>query len=183
MKRCVILMLIVVVGMAASASAFDGARKGFVLGGGLGFAPVAKYDWPLWEENRSGFALNLVIGHAWDEFNMIVYEGNVTSFSSGRGSVTFAQGFNGACWYHYFGPTGKSFYTAAGLGFYVFRGENAWGYEFQNDPGFGILVGTGYEFARHWQVGAYLSAGKTDAGLGVEMDHSHFSILVSSIAF
>ncbi len=42
MKRLICLVLILAVILPASSSAFDGNRKGFVLGGGLGFTPVMR---------------------------------------------------------------------------------------------------------------------------------------------
>jgi hypothetical protein len=187
MKRLVMITLMAVLFMATTACAFDGMRKGFVLGGGLGLAPTADWETDLGGidvgQDGTGLGLNLVIGYAWDEQNMIVYEGNVASWKMDVLDENVAQGFNGASWYgaswyHYFGPVGKSFFTVAGVGFYVFKVDT---YE-DNDPGFGLLLGGGYEFARHIQVAAYFSSGKTEDS-GVEFDHTHFNILVSAVAF
>lgn len=182
MKRLVLITLAAVLLMAASAGAFDGLRKGFVLGGGLGLAPTADWDFEVSGvsigEDGSGMGLNLLIGYAWDGQNMIVYEGNVCSWTSDLVDETITQGFNGASWYHYFGPTGKSFFTATGIGYYVFNVET---YE-DNKPAFGLLLGGGYEFARHVQVAAYFSTGKTKDS-GIDFSHTHFNILVSAVAF
>jgi hypothetical protein len=175
---------------AVSVEAFDGVRKGFVIGGGLGIA--ANSHWEIdnsnVSEDKPGLGLNLLIGYAWDEHNMIVYEGNVTGYSSdaastvggflGLGDQTITQGFNGAAWYHYYGDQGKSLFTAVGLGVYVFDVQ-----DFDaNDPGFGILLGLGYEFARHWQTAVYASAGKTTSG-GFDFKHSHINVVMNVIAF
>ncbi len=181
MKKVLATVLILSLVLAVSASAFDGARKGFVLGGGLGFAPMAKFEaeeLKAYNEDKAGIALNFVIGYAWDEYNMIVYEGNVTAHNSDWTRDAVAQGFNGASWYHYFGPKGKSAFIVAGLGLYVFNAE---GFD-QNDPGGALILGGGYEFAPHWQFGAYLSVGKTSDPL-LKYDHSHISILVGGVAF
>ena len=177
--------------MVTSAGAFDGNRKGFVIGGGLGFAPTATwksdpvtidfgfgtYTYKL-DESNSAVALNLLLGYAWDEHNMIVYEGNVVGYKVGNADVS--QGFNGASWYHYFGPVGKSAFLTAGLGVYVLQveGDDA-------DMGGALQFGGGYEFARHWQVGGYLGFGKTkDPDIsGLDYTHMHFSILVGGVAF
>ena len=182
MKRFVLITLVAVLFLFGTAGAFDGIRKGFVLGGGLGIAATA--DWDMDSagvsigEDGSGLGGNFVIGYAWDEHNMIVYEGNVVAWTSELIDETIGQGFNGASWYHYFGPVGKSFFTAAGVGFCVFRVDTYEG----NDPGFGLLLGGGYEFARHVQVAAYFSTGKTGDS-GVDFDHTHFNILFSAVAF
>lgn len=184
-----LLLFVVLLLIAGSAMAFNGERKGFVLGGGLGFAPVSRWSVDMspygtgpydFDETKAGVALHLVIGHAWDEHNMIVYEGNVTGYSSEDewDDRMVSQGFNGAAWYHYFGPAGKSAFTVGGLGFYVFHVE-----DFDaNDPGFGVLLGGGYEFARHWQVGGYVSFGSSSSE-GVDFTHNHISVLVSGVAF
>ena len=168
--------------LAGSTLAFDGQRRGFVLGGGLGIAIDSKYEVSSGvvrpKENGAGVGLNLIIGGAFDDKNMLVYEGNVTGWKSDTFDQNFTQGFNGAAWYHYYGHPGRSAFTTVGLGFYVFKAEH---YE-DNDPGLGILVGGGYEFSRHWQIGLYLSGGKTSSE-GVDFDHSHISVLVSGIAF
>jgi hypothetical protein len=169
----------------SSAMAFDGRRKGFVLGGGLGLAPVASWNeaGPSYEDTGVGAGFNLLTGYAWDEFNMIVYEGNIAVYRSEIGGIDFTayQGTNGASWYHYFGPTGRTFFTVAGIAFYIFNGDVS-GMSFKNDPGFGGLVGGGYEFARHWQVGAYFSAGTTTEP-GYDYTHFHVNALVSGVAF
>ncbi len=96
----------------------------------------------------------------------------------GLGDQTITQGFNGAAWYHYYGQMGKSFFTAVGLGVYVFDVQ-----DFDaNDPGAGVLLGVGYEFARHWQTAVYVSAGKTTSA-GVDFKHSHINVTVGAIAF
>jgi len=172
---------------SSSAFGFNGLRKGFVLGGGLGFSPVSKWeaDVPLGpfgtvglDESKAGVGVNILIGYAWDEFNMIVYEGNVTGYSSDLADQTLTQGFNGAAWYHYFGPAGKSAFTTLGLGVYSFDGEDT----DAADPGFGIMIGGGYEFSRHWQFGGYVGFGRT-SDAGVDIEHAHVNILLSVVAF
>ncbi|MBU8933985.1 MAG: hypothetical protein KOO62_08245 [candidate division Zixibacteria bacterium] len=192
MKRMLPVSLMMMVLLASSSLAFDGNRKGFVVGGGLGFAPTATSsidrDGPDTEDNGSGLGLNLVIGYAWDEHNMLVCEGNIASYSSNQTYIwlpfrTVMQGFYGASWYHYYGPQGRSFFTAVGLGLYVFEDgwSQWWGFE-AHDPGAALLLGGGYEFARHFQVGVYVSTGKTSERTD-DYNHSHISVLVSAVAF
>lgn len=182
----VLTLVMLVVLIASSVSAFDGMRKGFVLGGGLGFSPYTTWSFSEelfgfnvnFDESNVGIGLNLVIGYAWDEYNMLVYEGNVTGANSDLLDETISQGFNGASWYHYFGPQGKSFFTVVGLGFYV----NKVGDYDADDPGGGYLFGGGYEFARHVQAAVYFSGGQTKSD-GVTIGHNHFSILIGAVAF
>ncbi|MCX6834033.1 MAG: hypothetical protein NTW07_02680 [candidate division Zixibacteria bacterium] len=165
--------------LSATSMAFNGQRRGFVLGGGLGFAPESNWSTDFdFDDSGVGFGANFVIGGAFDEQNMLVYEGNVTGWNSDLVNTSVTQGFNGAAWYHYFGPTGRSAFTVAGIGFYVFQAEH---YE-DNDPGMGMLIGGGYEFSKHWQVGGYFSFGKTSDPI-FDYNHHHISVLVSGIAF
>ncbi len=168
--------------VASSTYGFDGKRKGLVLGGGLGIAPVSRYERPAvlvgnYYEKGAGVGLNLIIGYGWDERNLIVYEGNVTGWSSDDLNKTISQGFNGAAWYHYFGQTGHSVFSTVGVGVYVFEVEGL----SANNMKAGILMGGGYAFARHWQIGGYLGFGQTSDG-GRTIDHSHLNILMSALA-
>jgi len=169
-KRLVVAGFLVSMVLVSSASAFDGLRKGFVLGGGLGLAPTASWDADIIDDSGTGFGLNLLIGYAWDEYNMIVYEGNIAGYKS-IADIRVSQGFNGASWYHYFGPQGKSFFTTAGLGFYVFDFDHDSYGSGSNDPGAGVLLG-----------GGYLSFGRTSDSF-YDYNHTHISVLVSAVAF
>lgn len=182
-----IITMLLAIFLVSTATGFDGHRQGFVVGGGLGFAPVVKWEVeesPAYgipyghDETRAGVGVNLLIGYAWDEKNMIVYEGNAVGFTTAVSDKSAAQGFSGAAWYHYFGRTGKTAFTAIGLGLYGYDAE----YDDPHDGGFGMLLGGGYEFARHWQVGGYLSFGKTSSD-HLDYKHSHLSVLVTGVAF
>ena len=89
MKKILVFLAAVLL-LSTSSWAFNGVRKGFVLGGGLGFAPAAKWsvdDYYMGmqldtSETKAGVGLNLLVGYAWDEHNMIVYEGNVAGYKS-----------------------------------------------------------------------------------------------------
>lgn len=182
-RRLAIVLFVFLVVMVSSVSAFNGQRKGFVLGGGIGFAPLVKWSTEVgpfdYSESKAGVAVHLLIGYAWDEQNMIVYEGNATGYSDDEVfDEPVTQGFDGAAWYHYYGVAGKSSFTVVGLGLYAF---DAGDYK-ANDPGLGIMLGAGYEFARHWQVGGYISVGRTtDSPL--DFDHANMSVVISTVAF
>jgi hypothetical protein len=183
---------------AHSASGFDGERKGFVLGGGLGFAPVAEWtrDYGQYSnrDNQASLGLHIIVGHAWDDHNMIVYEGNATAFRQREQDVipfpdeelpsllanddVLGQGFNGAAWYHYYGEPGRTMFSTVGFGLYVFDHDS----RLDSDPGYGVLFGGGYEFSRHWQAGAYFSFGETERE-GEAYKHVHLNVLVTGIAF
>ncbi len=191
MRKMLFVFGLTLLALTTSVLGFDGNRKGFVLGGGLGFSPYGKWSVDVdffgtglgsYDEDGPGVAVQFVIGGAFDEHNVLVYEGNVVSFASDLFDEAVSQGFNGAAWYHYFGPAGRSFFSTLGVGFYYFKLGD---YD-ATTPGGAILIGGGYEFAKHWQVGAYLAGGKTsDEAFGFtgKFEHAHLSILVSGIAF
>ena len=174
------VLVVLVILMAGSVWSFDGMRKGFVLGGGLGVSPIARVSLGDLDESKVGVGAHIVIGYAWDEFNMLVYESNVTAYEIY--STSIGQGFGGASWYHYFGPQGKSFFTVAGLGFCYYKEEDI----DANDAKGAYLIGAGYEFTRHVQVSMYFSGGKTSVdffGSDIEFGHNHMSLVISAIAF
>lgn len=179
MKFKSLILSILLIIFVSSAWGFDGERKGLVFGGGLGYAPLIKKSPEPNGKTNSGLGINSLIGYAWDYQNMIVFEGNINAFALKDSNLTMAQGFYGATWYHYFGPAGKSVYTTAGLGLYYYRVDET---NETNNMGLAILIGCGYEFARHWQVGAYFSLGRTSKG-SYDYDHSNLNLLINTVAF
>ncbi len=201
MKRLVFFLLVAVVMIASSAQAFDGMRKGFVLGGGLGYSPYSKWSIEISgsifgqvvdekiDESNTGPGVDFIIGYAWNEQNMIVYQGTGLIYNSeffgehGGGlliedSRQATQAFNGISYYRYFGPVGKSAFAAVGVGGYFWKVK-----DFEaNDPGPAYLVGAGYEFVRHVQAGVFVSGGQTTDS-GFDFGHMHVSIQVTAIAF
>ncbi len=184
--------------LSSSAMAFDGQRKGFVLGGGIGVSPSAGihsdavlFSLPgggtivdEFDESKAGPAANLMIGYAWDEFNMLVFEVNAASFTSdillddGGNEAEVSLGFVGASWYHYFGPAGHTPFINLGLGSFAFQIED----NDNIDPGFGGQGGVGYEFARHFQVGGYVSFGQSSDGTN-DFTHTMVNFIVSGVVF
>jgi len=172
--------------LASSVWAFNGHRKGFVLGGGLGFGPVAKVtiDGVSGSSlDKSGLATNILIGYAWDEQNMIVYLRDAIFYKETtifNDDIFIVQGFNGFGYYHYFGPVGRSFYLTGGIGLQDWTSLDS-KYE-SNDVGGGILLGGGYEFTRHFQIHGSLSFGRTTYA-GVDFNHTQLLFTMSVVAF
>jgi len=178
MKKTVVLGLLAALLLAGSAMGFDGRRKGFVIGGGLGLSPHVTTTGV---KARRGLAINPLVGYGWNQFNMVVYEGNTVTYDS---DVPHTQGFHGVTWYHYFGNGMKGAFTAVGLGAYILV---PWD-RAANDASGGMLLGVGYQFSPHWQVGGFFSFGKTSrvtrfSPESVDYDHTHVSILVGTMAF
>ncbi len=192
MKRSLLITLLTMLLMATSTYAFDGQRKGFILGGGLGVGPFAdvSIDNSDEDDSHAGVAFNLLVGYAWDEQNMIVYLLDAIHYSEDTdfwlGYDAATQGFGGIGYFHYFGPTGKSAYICGGLGLQYWEPSGwDWGiFDSRPDPeaGFGILIGGGYEFTRHLQVYSSLSFGRTSEG-DDDYNHTQFLITISAVAF
>jgi hypothetical protein len=196
MKRLLIFLLLFLLIFTTSALAFDGKRKGFVMGGGLGFAPVSRWSTSGLNESSVGWGDDVLIGYAWNEKNMIILESNGTFYKSDIFDADIIQFFLGPTWYHYFGPQeGRTFFSVVGVGGYCFGLPPFYSYinicincgEMPPTPpssarGFGYLIGGGYEFAKHFQIGAYLAGGKTSE-YGTNYDNVHIMILLNNIDY
>jgi len=189
-RRSLFLALIVFTVLCTSAAGLDGHRKGFVIGGGIGFAPNGHWssnrEFSYTKEpfrfasgeNHTGLAGQYIIGYGWDEKNILVYEGNAAFYKSLFFDQTITQGTESISWYHYFGNTGNTFYLLLGAGTYNFGGK-----EFDQDSFSGaVIIGGGYEFLRHWQAGVCIGLGKTTWRL-IDINASHISILTTVILF
>ncbi|MBD3297495.1 MAG: outer membrane beta-barrel protein [candidate division Zixibacteria bacterium] len=179
--------------LTTTANAFDGIRRGFVVGAGVGLTANAGWSAdfsiiPDQSDNTAGFGGAFLLGYAWDNQNMIVLEANGTRYSTDIGTredVSVVQGFVGPAWYHYFGPTGTSMYTVVGAGAYIFQWEHdALGFSDENDPGPGVVVGGGYEFTDQLQVGISVGAGRTEESeAGTRFDHTHINVMLSYVVY
>jgi hypothetical protein len=183
LARMLSLIIIAILAIASVAGAFDGKRQGFILGGGVGISrstvdpQVAAES----EETYTGLATHFSVGYGWSESNSLVYDVNLAYHHDDRFSpdASVLQGFLGPAWYHYFGKPGHSLFTVVGLGHYRYLYSEADSAVVYN--GAGKLVGIGYEFARHWRVGAYYSSGFTT--FGDNHLHSNLSVIVTGTAY
>lgn len=176
MKKFVLTLTLLIL-LSSTSFAFDGNRKGFILGGGFDYS--ISTGWKLDSqmdsyETGSGLGFKFLIGYGFNDKNMIVYEVNSSRFFSDTLQRKITQGFSGASWYHYFGSRGKSIFTNIGVGFLVYSIEDRWGHETDD----GYQFGVGYEFSHHWQAGFYYTFGKTtDRQLRFSHQQIHFSII------
>ncbi len=184
MRTCGFATVIMVVLLSVQLFAFDGQRKGFVLGGGIGFSPVSRWSAvdKAPEQSSVGLGGNVFIGYAFDNANMFVLDADGTlhlsRYYSRYNDRATVQGIKGVAWYHYFGPAGKCAFSTAGIGIYDFSSEGV--ANFRTD--LGLLFGGGYEYYRHWQVGVYLGIGRTNRG-NVDYNNLHLTIAISTVAF
>ncbi len=179
---------------ANSASAFDGLRKGFVLGGGAGLGGVsytqdisggsltASSD----REGSGAVVTTFKIGLGLNERTLLIYQQNQNwvDFTNAFGnSVTVASGSGVIAVNHYLSEEG-GLYLVGGLG------VATWDAPFKDNVtalvGGSILVGLGIHFATHWSVEFDLSFGNpsdTQGGVKLETKATNFSATVVGLAF
>jgi hypothetical protein len=156
----------------AAVQAFDGDRQGFALGFGAGVSPLARLRGTdagaELTENAIGWGGSFAVGWGFTANDLIMFGNNLAGFSSSLYGDSSLQTFTGISWQHYFGPPGRAFYLTAGYGTYAYdwhgsRHYICWGDDCNPPPRLprggtiGALIGGGYEFARHLQVGAYVA--------------------------
>jgi hypothetical protein len=153
--RVVTLTVVLIVLMAISAPAFDGRRKGFILGGGLGFGLTSYTFSPHYpgmdRENKGAFMSDFKIGYAPNDQLEIYYFSKVSWISADytpENKATVSTGVGGLGTTYSLKTVLPTFYVAGGLGF------SSWSFPFEDNPpdpmsGFGIFGGAGYEFSRH----------------------------------
>jgi len=184
-QRLMTAMVIVFVAIAllfpSVSQAFDGQRKGFILGGGVGVggtkfkqesnvlgpyggSTIAESDW----ENKTAFVTNFKIGYAFDERWQLYWSQRGSWFEMRNvysSDVTIMNGVGGAGVTYYFRPTSPSWFLNGTLGI------STWALPFESNSdtwvGFGIAFGGGYEFSRFWSVDLTLSSGEPTYDYGV----------------
>lgn len=156
MKTKMIIVLSLLLCGTSPSQAFDGNRKGFTLGCGLGMGRTI-YEAAGRSAGKSDVATSFSAGYAWNEQN------EVALWSSGASK----EGFHGLVYTRYFAPApGKAYYLHAGAGLrYSHRFRKPSFIDFgPHWPkiGLGLMVGGGYEFAPHYQVHSGISYGTID---------------------
>ena len=142
------------------ALAWDGQRKGFILGFGLGpgltsFTQTVEYKGMREtsdRENEFGLQTDFKIGYAPNNFLQIYWMSKVSWF--------IAHGVAGLGISYYFKPESPSPYLTGGLGYSSWTTPFEVGAEAWYGPG--LSVGVGYEFFRHWSAEVNLSWGKPE---------------------
>ncbi len=160
MKRWIgpVVLLVALLAIASPASAFNGSRKGFLLGAGFG-AGFSSFNQELTvngiqypksdDESKTGLATDFRIGGGVsDQLTLNNALGSDVTIASGLGLL-------GGSWY--MKPEGPCFY------FNGLVGIATWATPFESGSksgnGFGLGLGAGYEFSKHWSVEANLGFG------------------------
>jgi hypothetical protein len=150
--------------LSSTASAFDGHRKGFVMGFGLGVSQLAYGNVSGLGESKKVFGRgsNLLIGYAWNNANMLVLSGDYRNdwFAD---DVFLIEGtaIEGISWYHYWGGKHARWFSRVCVGELFVASD----YRNVGGVGLGILAGGGYELFKQVQLGANFFGGKvSEAG-------------------
>jgi len=197
MNRRIIPLVAVVLFLGAdAASAFDGDRKGFILGFGVGpsltsikqtVSGTGLFDGTSDRENKFGLGTSFRIGGAFNEQWMLYYANNVAWFGIENvlgDDVTIASSVGLVGVSYYLQPTKPSAYILGVIG------VSTWDAIFEEgssaSTGFGIGGGMGWEFSPHWSFEALVEWGNpedSDGGMKLETDAFSFMILIAATAY
>ena len=183
MLRKVLCSITILIICTSQSFAFDGVRKGFAMGIGLGYAPYANPNITNFDNDYSfkGVGMNLIVGYNWNHKNLLAWEilGAVNASENSKDDEGFI-GINGVTWYHYFDPTPKSFYTIAGMGRLIsFPMTNDYSY---TTTGLGFVLGGGYEFTKQVQLSVYYLGGKT-SDHNIKVNNNMIMTIISVVAY
>ena len=158
MKRF-LLVLVLSLFVTSTVWGFNGVRKGFILGGGIGLGMTSfkeelgslSTDW----SSNFAFMTDFKIGYAPTNQVEVVYSSKGSWW--GESGVTFLHGYHTAAVNYFIAPQTPSFYVTGGLGFSTLSAP--FEANTSTDVGFGIFAGGGYEFAPHYALEFNLAYG------------------------
>jgi len=182
MRKFYVIMCVVVFILACTnVFAFDGKRKGFIIGGGMGGGFLSNKTFFTSSSNieRVGvFLTKFKIGYAPSNTLEIYYmlEGlwwrrnRFTSTLFGVSAVGITKYFDNVS------ETGL--FVSGGIGFTGFLQVSEGSFS-----GYGLIGGVGYEFSRHWSIEADLLYSKTEDRRGIDFDSFGVRVSVNVLAF
>ncbi len=151
-KACVMFMVAFSVS-AAQLSAFDGLRKGFILGCGLGGSYFTyKEPWPVGDfriRDKFCSAANFKIGYAPANSLEIYWFTNVSG--TGYPYESSVISVNGVGLTKYLNKAGKGFFLFGGIGGSIHVAVSFLG-ESEFETGLGLIGGIGIDIAKHWSI-------------------------------
>jgi hypothetical protein len=169
----VILIAGFIVGLAPSrAAAFDGGRKGFVIGLGVGYGRTG------WGVNHSGLFTSFKIGYAPTDRVMILWHSSGTFFKGVSGEWKM-DGVGGLSMQVYLSSAPRAAYVIAGGGYQNVMSFSA----ATNEIGPGVRAGFGYEFTKHLSVEAIVQHGFHKTGLATTSNPTSFGVTLNVLGF
>jgi len=152
MKKLITLAFILLLAFS-NLYGFDGERKGFIFGGGIGvnFLSISDGNSDSDSESITAFLMNLKIGYAPSNTLEIFWTSKPSLFiGSGDDLTMFGLGAVAATFY--FDNTSETgWFASGGIGYSTY-GKLSGSSSSSSDFGFGVFGGGGYEFAAHWSV-------------------------------
>ena len=177
------------------AGAWDGQRKGFVLGIGAG-AGLSSYklvsdSYSQIESdrfNKTAFMTDFKIGFAPSNRVMIFWASKVSWFghkvaegTEYETSFTATNGIGGLGTSYFFQPGGPSPYLTGTIGF------STWSTPFEANSdsyfGGGFSLGAGYEFSKHWSVEGNFSWGSPSDDFGDSVSTNAVRVTVNVLGY
>lgn len=182
MNRTLCLTLLLVVVIVPVATAFDGSRRGFILGVGGGYHTTdidreIGFPFPavgIVSESRSGIATTFKIGVGISNQFTLCYVRNASWYTA---TDLTAAGIGGIGGSYYLSASSPSAFVLFEFGFadIVSVGNRS-----ESETGAGYMIGGGYEFAKHFQLEAtYLNGDLKSGGI----DISSIQIIVTYLAY
>ncbi len=150
--------------------AFDGARKGFILGGGVGAGFLSHemiFQSRSDTENAAVFLTEFKIGGA-PSNSLEVY-----FISKGAHLADEEITLNAAGVTKYLGKTGTGVFLTGGVGLTTIE---------TSDEGFGLFGGIGFEFAKHFTVETNILYSRVDEA-STDSESFSFRVTVNGLAF
>jgi len=144
----------------SSLYAFDGERKGFIIGGGAGFGYLPKSiclkgtvkpfcPFPSVIEYKGVFLTNFKIGYAPSNTLEIFYINKSSWWIVS--DITFLSGLSAVAFTAYFDNTlDFGWFVSSGIGLSSLSAPFESG--IKSNSGFGLFLGGGYEFSAHWNI-------------------------------
>lgn len=183
MKKYFLLSCLSVFLLASTnAFAFDGERKGFILGiGGGGGSLSNKGTLSGGGFSASGtvteFAIltDFKIGYAPSNTLEIYYISKTAWWSDSTVDATLLLGLSGVGVSKYLGTSGTGLFVSGGVG--VTQLAAPFEQNVDSSTGFGFFGGAGYEFSKHWSVEAgILYSDMSEQAFGLTVDLSSFGV-------
>lgn len=194
--RNVVVVVVLVAAMSVSALAFDGQRKGFILGGGVGFGmtsftqTVEGYGQSVTSdrENKGAFMTNFKIGWGASEQLEIYYTQKSSFFGITNAldeNVTILNAVGGVGVSYSLNLSAPTPFFTGGIGLAT------WSLPFEDNApdtwtGFGFYVGAGYEFARHYSGEldlVYGNPGDSQGGLDASSSALSVRLTINALAY
>jgi hypothetical protein len=182
--------------ISSTSHAFDGKRKGFVLGGGIGFSPSGQVNWsmPRIEASGTTVVVDVVAGHGFSERDLLLLELHVVPHGlKGMEGLTMVHEFFGLTWRHHFGRGTRSLFSQIGAGEMVLhtfdtRRDHPADLQFDHfmrsaEVGWGATLGLGYHFLKHFTISGNWWVGSFSHEDGGRVHQSIFDFTTSILLF